>query len=382
MSLSQILDGFLPYVFFLTLISIPLILTVLNIVNLFKEKPFKPDLVDGIIMTLGPILTVSLFSLLSTKDYNRAIERGSDISNWHTPLASWHLPTIVVLILLGLLSYIIIRKYQLKLPPLWIVLCMSCMMISCLIYVLWFIQLSPHIFDHGSNVEVIYLYIFPLNYIVCSFAIWKKVIKEYPIAEQEKIHRNLILQKCNHLLNNSRNWPAMAIILMIPLLAVLLSILVLFGQQPSAVIKAFTETSDWLLSQKTSPPPVTVNNHYLCTVALRGHPWLVKPLRYGIRHKTKIAVNRQLCVANAFEQIIQERIPKGHRVIRSVYDKYGYPLSKYIVHSAGADIIYLLMKPLEWFFIMVIYLVDKKPEDRIAVQYLPINTEPRLRASI
>lgn len=54
----------------------------------------------------------------------------------------------------------------------------------------------------------------------------------------------------------------------------------------------------------------------------------------------------------------------------------------HIVHSAVADIIYLLMKPLEWFFVMVIYLVDKKPEDRIAVQYLPINTEPRSRASI
>lgn len=125
MSSSQILDVFLPYVFFLTLISIPLILTVLNIVNLFKEKPFKPDLVDGIIMTLGPILSVFLYSLLNTKDYNQAIEIGSDISYWHTPLASWHLPTIVVLILLGLLSYIVIRKYRLRLPPLWIVLCIS-----------------------------------------------------------------------------------------------------------------------------------------------------------------------------------------------------------------------------------------------------------------
>jgi hypothetical protein len=91
MSLSQILDSFIPSVFLLILIIVPLILTVLNIANLFKEKPFKPDLVDGIIMTLGPILTVFLFSLLSIKDYNQAVEIGSDISNWHTPLASWPL---------------------------------------------------------------------------------------------------------------------------------------------------------------------------------------------------------------------------------------------------------------------------------------------------
>jgi hypothetical protein len=247
------------------------------------------------------------------------------------------------------------------------------MMISCLIYGLCFIQLSTHIFDPGPNIEIIYLYIFPLNYIICAVAVVKKVIKDYSVTEQEKDYKHPILQKYSRLLNNSRKWPAMAIILTIPLLAVILSILVLFGQQPSAVIKAFTETSDWLLSQKTSPPPVTVDNHYLCTVALRGHRRLVKPLRYGIRCETKIVVNRQLCIANAFEQIIQERIPKGHRLIRSIYDKYGYPLSKHIVHSVSADIIYLLMKPLEWFFMMIIYLVDKKPEDRIAVQYLPIN---------
>ena len=29
------------------------------------------------------------------------------------------------------------------------------------------------------------------------------------------------------------------------------------------------------------------------------------------------------------------------------------------------------MKPLEWFFLAVLYAVDVKPENRIAVQYLP-----------
>lgn len=109
---------------------------------------------------------------------------------------------------------------------------------------------------------VFYLTIFPFNFIVSTVTLWKKVIKEYPMTAQEKVYRNRLLQKCHHLLSNSRNWPVAAIILMIPLLTVTLSILVLFGQQPSAVIKAFTETSDWLLSQETSPPPVTVNSHY------------------------------------------------------------------------------------------------------------------------
>ena len=35
------------------------------------------------------------------------------------------------------------------------------------------------------------------------------------------------------------------------------------------------------------------------------------------------------------------------------------------------DVIYYLMKPLEWIFLLVLYLVDRKPENRIALQYIP-----------
>ena len=236
------------------------------------------------------------------------------------------------------------------------------------------IQVSPHLFEVGAamSCEVLYLCIFPLNYIICCITITKKVIKEYTDNEQEKNYKNPILNKCELLLRNSKNWPAIAIILMIPILAVTLLILVLCGQQPSAVIKAFTETSDWLLSQKISPPPIEVDAHYLCTVSLRGHRCFVRPLRYGIRRKQKIVVNRQLCVANAFEQLIKERIPKTHSFIRYIYDKLGYPLSKHIVSPLSADIVYIFMKPFEWIFVTVLYLLCKKPEDRISTQYLPL----------
>ena len=55
---------------------------------------------------------------------------------------------------------------------------------------------------------------------------------------------------------------------------------------------------------------------------------MVKPLRYGIRHGYKIMVNRQLLIANAFENILEQYTPKLHKIIRNFYDKYGYPLSK------------------------------------------------------
>ena len=96
---------------------------------------------------------------------------------------------------------------------------------------------------------------------------------------------------------------------------------------------------------------------------------MVKPIRMGIRKGEKIVVNRQLCIANAFEALIQEKTPKFHHFIRHIYDKYGYPLSKHINTALQADMVYILMKPLEWIFILILYLCDEKPENRIAIQY-------------
>ena len=155
-----------------------------------------------------------------------------------------------------------------------------------------------------------------------------------------------------------------------PLLGFIITILVLLGQQPDSMIKAFTETSDWLLSQKLSPPTVYYDSHYLCTVAAGGHRRLVRPLRMGVRHGNRIIVNRQLCIANAFEELISDKMPRFHRVIRHVYDTYGYPISKHIKTPLAADVTYLIMKPLEWLFLLVLYLCDREPENRIARQYL------------
>ena len=169
------------------------------------------------------------------------------------------------------------------------------------------------------------------------------------------------------MLVNSTDWPFMAFVLAIPLLGICLAGLIMFGQRPDAMIQAWCQTSDWNLSQKISPQNIFVDQHYLCTVAAGGHRQVVKPQRLGIRHGHIVIVNRQLCIANAFEQIIQERLPRMHRIIRHFYDTYGYPLAKHIHSPYLADLIYYLMKPLEYVFLFFIYLVDLKPENRIAM---------------
>jgi hypothetical protein len=182
-------------------------------------------------------------------------------------------------------------------------------------------------------------------------------------------YKNKILQVCQDVLKKSTGWYISAFVLMFPVLCFLIIILMLFGQMPDAVIRAFTETSDWTLSQKISPPPIQYQGHYLCTVAVNGHKTIVKPIKVGTRQGITILVNRQLCIANAYEQLIEERAPKLHKLIRNLYDKYGYPISKHINNPYRADIIYIAMKPLEWLFLITLYLFDKNPENRIAIQY-------------
>ncbi|GAA4062828.1 hypothetical protein GCM10022410_06930 [Amphibacillus indicireducens] len=88
-----------------------------------------------------------------------------------------------------------------------------------------------------------------------------------------------------------------------------------------------------------------------------------------MRHGRRIVVNRQLCIANAFEQVLEEKTPVFHRVVRAIYDRTAYPISKHIHSKYLADGIYILMKPLEWIFLFILYTVDVNPENRIAVQY-------------
>ena len=155
-----------------------------------------------------------------------------------------------------------------------------------------------------------------------------------------------------------------------PLLGIIISILLLFGQEPDSIIKAWTETSDWTLSNKVAPQNIYEDEHYLCTVAAGGHRKIVKPLRMGLRHGHKVIVNRQLCIANAFEEILEEKTPRFHKIVRGFYDKYGFPVAKLINSKWIADLVYFLMKPLEYIFLIFIYLVDVNPENRIATQYM------------
>lgn len=152
------------------------------------------------------------------------------------------------------------------------------------------------------------------------------------------------------------------------------ALLTLFGQRADGVLRAFVESCGFTFSDPAFCPPP--EGHYLCTVATHGHPKLVKPLRPGWRRGHLITVNRQLLIANAFEQWLEEYAPRLHRPLRRFYDRLGIPVDKWSRQPWLANGLYLLMKPLEWIFLAWLYLVDVQPENRVITQYLPPSQKP------
>ncbi len=279
-------------------------------------------------------------------------------SQKHALIWSGAYPTFFTLAALTLLALIIYSYRDANsLSPLANVFCISGILGGVVLLLVFDNQLQV------ASFHTFFLLIYSIH------LLWVR-IKEWQEDRTEISYENRLLQWLHQLLNKSRNWPWLAVLVALPTLALVVLVLMLFGQQPDSMIKAWTNTADWAFSQKIPPQNLIIDEHYLCTVAAGGHENVVKPQRMGVRHGHPVVVNRQLCIANAFEQVLEEKTPRFHRFLRRNYDRYGYPFAKHIKKKWAMDLIYYLMKPLEWLFLLVLYLVDRKPENRIAMQYI------------
>lgn len=366
------------FLFGMMLLS-PFILIVLDIV-FFVQKKERP-IFEVIAFFVGSIEMALVYLLWDLPDYQQPLNIYAQIRA-HEPFSNEHMTSIILFALWGFFSYFLLKFTRRALPPLLEVILLGGVYVGCGLSLVWMFQLLC-----GARPEGMYFGVFdffvclclcvvPFLYLIHAILLMVRLVKE-KAEKQESIHyKKAALQKINLWFLKGANLFWAAVVALLPILGILVMLLCLFGQQPDGIILAFTKTSDWILSKEIAPPPVAYDTHYLCTVSLRGHRKLVKPIRYGIRKGEKIVVNRQLCVANAFEQLIMEKTPRFHKAVRTFYDTYGYPISRHINHAWAADVVYLIMKPLEWIFLLVLYLFDEKPEDRICSQYLP--KEPML----
>jgi hypothetical protein len=346
----------------LIVIAIPFVLTAWNIFALIQYLVMKKEkdsykAIEVIAMCIGLLYVFLYAGLRDVVFVNWDVQLRN--SERHSMISPDAFLTIRTILLIAFMGYILIRFISAdRQSPIVSVIGISAIYLGTGICLLWCIQ----------TISDFFLILLPANCII----IFVKAI--YILVYQ----KNTLLQngitttkykKLSSILNKATNLPWVALILAIPLLGIIIAILLLFGQEPNSIIKAWTETADWTMSQKIAPQNIQYDEHYLCTVAAGGHRKVVKPIRTGTRHGHCVVVNRQLCIANAFEQVLEEKTPVFHKVVRTIYDSTGYPISKHIHSRYLADTIYFLMKPLEWIFLLVLYTVDVNPENRIAVQY-------------
>jgi len=202
----------------------------------------------------------------------------------------------------------------------------------------------------------------------------QKLIKNH-IELNDLSSNNIITKGCLYILrfNPFIKYPILTIIL-VPIIILLSLFVMLFGQKPDSIIRAFTDTYKHGFSQLNHMcDNVECGFHFLCSVGAKGHQKIVKPIRYGERNGNKIICNRQLLISNAFEELIENKFPKIHSIIRHHYNKVGNAIHKhyhFFDNEIVSDVVYILMKPLEFIFLLTLYSFDKNPENRIAKQYL------------
>lgn len=278
-------------------------------------------------------------------------------------VASKHRLIYMIFFVLYHISLLLLWFRKSALPPLILALGL------CVLYIGLFFNGVLILQILGSQEGAGILACFPAFSLLVGLGIIIRTLYDLPKNLSFSTSKYQWLNKINEKLSTKSALFCSSVIAILPVFVLVTLILMLFGDDYDAVSKALTETTTWGFSQHDHPPHLPHQGHYLCTVAACGSPQLVKPLRWGIRGKQRIIVNRQLQIANAFEELIADLSPTLHRFIRKNYDRYGYDLSKKIKSRWASNLTYILMKPLEWGFLLCLYTFCLRPEEKIRRQY-------------
>ena len=352
-------------VFFIA-VMIPLTFTVWNIINCFKNS--KNNRIAAGFLTIG-IGGIMYLMLMAFFNINGEWYEPIYPDQLHTPISGEQFWIVLFVLFFGFIGlFTLIMGDPKKQPPLVTVFATAFVIIMNIASAVFAIQLLKNFFF----VFDLLFYVYHFNILLISADAVRRSLKEqaeYLSSREEDFGHNKNLFWLFMKVKKASQYSLPIVMALFLIVAALEILAVLAGQGLDAPIKLFTDTADWTFSRQIPPPPLEYEGHYLCTVAAGGHRKVVKPIRYGRRRGAIIIVNRQLCIANAFEESIAERFPRFHRWIRHVYDTYGYPLSNIITNERRADITYIVMKPLEWIFLVYLYLTDARPEIRINRQY-------------
>lgn len=355
----MILFSIIPALIFSIIVCVNFFYFLINGRLLTRVNLFRITEIWSII--IAPVIFLSIF------DFNK----GNECCGDSAVFAPNHKSGIYILIAICMVSYFYSSLKKTTASPIIELVINSILALGIVLNILIAIQINTQ--DFGGltwllgNVPIIMLFILTL------------------VHNQKLIRNNISMQNTNSqngivklTLKILRARPILKfpvlLIIALPLTLIVTLLLYVFGQKPDTLIKAFTDTYKHGFSELDYMcDNVQCGGHYLCSVAANGHGLVVKPIRFGERNGNKIVCNRQLLVANAFEELIGNKYPRLHKIIRKGYDNVGnFIHSYYFVFSNKyfSDLIYFLMKPLEWAFLLTLYICYQKPENKIAIQYL------------
>jgi hypothetical protein len=106
---------------------------------------------------------------------------------------------------------------------------------------------------------------------------------------------------------------------------------------------AVLKTLEVYASLPTEPPDC-----YIATAAAKGHPEFVKSKSVSISSGNTIRVNAQVKHFKGAELALMALFPGGHKISRRIYDQFGSLLAYIVIHPILADIVYIILKPIEW----------------------------------
>lgn len=325
---------------------------------------------DKTVFTIAEVWTVLIVPIVFL-----AVEVGhkNDCCGTTAVFSPDHRPGIYLLIGLCQSAYVVALCRTRLFPPVPELLLNLLLLLGLAINVLLCFHL-PGIWIFG-NIPIILLILMKL--------MKHQAMLESRFLEEETSTDNVFDKLARYVLNlePAMKFPLMAALL-VPLTMLVSLLLMLFGQKPDALIRAFTETYKHGFSALDHEcKNVVCGGHFLCSVGANGHREIVRPIRYGVRNGNRILCNRQLLISNAFEDLMQEKFPATHALVRKNYNRVGLIIHQYygvFQVKIVSDVVYMLMKPLEWFFLFVLYTIDHRPENRIALQYVDKKTKMQL----
>ena len=102
---------------------------------------------------------------------------------------------------------------------------------------------------------------------------------------------------------------------------------------------------------------------FIVTAACRGHRRIVGA---SFDMKLQRVVNQQLLCFWQFEELLTNRFPNFQRFIRQIYNHIGPSVARRIRFRWQADIVYMLLKPIEWTIrgLLMLFSGQSKASDR------------------